>query len=96
MKTEQLISLLEKMVIPSLEKERDRLIYSDLVKEATNRLKELSTGEQPYRINLATKMYTPIELARLYDKKVSCNLELQAKVKKMEKQIAKLKKECAE
>jgi hypothetical protein len=91
-KTKQLITLLDKLVVPTLEQDKERLIYADVVKEASERLKELTEGTQPYTIKMASQIYTHIELARLYEEKTNRCVELQKEKKKLNKEIEKMKK----
>ena len=92
MKTKQLIILLDKLVVPTLEQDKERLIYVDVVKEASERLKELTEGTQPYTIKRASQIYTPVELARLYEEKIIRCDELQKEKKKLNEEIEKMKK----
>ena len=92
MKTKQLIVLLDKLVVPTLEQDKERLIYADVVKEASERLKELTEGTQPYTIKTASQIYTPVELARLYEEKTNRCVELQKEKKKLNEEIEKMKK----
>lgn len=92
MKTKQLIVLLDKLVVPTLEKDKERLICADVVKEASKRLKELTEGTQTYTIKMASQNYTHIELARLYEEKTNNCVRLQKENKNLKEEIEKMKK----